>query len=479
MNPLKWIRWKAVAVLGLLGAAVYALGLSGALLAHLNAAGRSSGAARFSAGGLGLGLLSGELRLEQFLVAPAPKGGGKPGGAEQSPEAEASERAFTAERVEVDISALDLLSRRLVVDRVALVRPLVEIVRRPDGTANVGDLGEGPAQEEAPPEALPEGARNPLDWLGTVQRWYERIQRARKWVPKKPEAPKRGKAPWSADYSRAGEYPFRGRPGIEVREIVGEDLRIEFVDRAKGETLATIEQGLLRISNVTSSPSSQKETTSFEISGKLADSEVSLRGTVDFRGDRSQILLDVDLPGLPASLVGAFAGASLPVRLSSGKVGVRAHIALDGLDSMDVKPSLSFDGVTLEAKDPSGKIAGFEAERFVKAFNEASKEIGSFAIEDLRIHGPFFAPKFEWGESVRELVLSGAKAFAQKQIGRGLERAKEELGELLERAEIPAPAASGVKRALEETVEGIQSKGIEKLLPGVLGGKRAPERERK
>lgn len=475
MNPLKWIRWKAVAALAVLGAAIYVAGLQGALLASLNAAGRTSRAARFSAGGLGLGLLSGELRLDELLVGPAPRApaGAAPGGAivAERPREE-SHRALTAERVTVDVSAWDLLSRRFVVERAALHRPVVEVMRRPDGTANVGDLGEGPGQDEAPPETLPESAKNPLDWLGTVQRWYERIQRARKWVPARPGRKDKGRAPWSADYSRGADYPFEGRPGFEVREVAGEDLRIAFVDEARGETIATLEEGVLRIRNLSSRPSAQKDPTSFELTGKLAGSPVSVRGLVDFRGDRSRMELDADLPGLPASLVGAFAGASLPVRLASGKIGVRAKIALDGLDAIDVRPAMAFDGVTLEAKDPGGKIAGFEAERFVRAFNEASKELGAFAIEDLRITGSFFAPKFEWGNTVKDLVVSGAKAFAKKRLDAGIEKGSEKLGELLEKAEIPAPAASEIRRTVGEAVEGLKSGGVEKLLPGVFGGKR-------
>lgn len=62
-----------------------------------------------------------------------------------------------AERIELRLELLPLVRRRLVVDRVAIVEPVVNLVRDKSGRMNVDTLGKGPgAPSTAPPEKAPE-----------------------------------------------------------------------------------------------------------------------------------------------------------------------------------------------------------------------------------------------------------------------------------------------------------------------------------
>ena len=62
MNPLRWVRWKVLAVLGVGIAAFYFFGLDKIALSKVNQAGDGSRAARWSVTDLALGLLGGGRR---------------------------------------------------------------------------------------------------------------------------------------------------------------------------------------------------------------------------------------------------------------------------------------------------------------------------------------------------------------------------------------------------------------------------------
>jgi hypothetical protein len=201
-----------------------------------------------------------------------------------------------------------------------------------------------------------------------------------------------------------------------------------------------------------------------------------VKGKVDLRGDRLLFdLEELDTGELPASLVQAFVGESLPVRLETGSVRVRGRVVLDGKDTLRVEPRLSFKDVSLEPKDAGGKVAGLDAAQFAKAFNEASKEVGEIDIADLKITGSLSSPRFEWGDTVKNLVLEGGKAFARKQAGKAVDRGKAEAEKLLEKV----PVDAGLQDKAKDVLKGVDTKPVEGLIPGLFGGDRKKKEEGK
>lgn len=463
MNPLRWVRWKVVGVLAALVLAVYFLGLDSIALSRVNSAGEESSAATWSVRDLALGLLAGRAEFLDLLVNTPD------GGQAAEPSAGSGNRVFNAAAVKVDLSTGAMLSRRFVVEQVLLDAPRLFVKRQEDGSLNVGELGGEPEVE--PEEPAPE--EEPRDWLETARKWYRRIQKIREWrAGKDEEEPEEreeeGEAPWSVDYSRGVEYPFEVRPTFEIREIVTQNLTIDFSDASSEATIPSLEEGTLRVRHITSRPSAQSEATAFELSGKMGSSTISVEGTVDLRGEGATFDLQAVLASLPASLIEKFVGPSLPVTLESGTISVDTRVLLAGRDTLEVVPRLIFQDIVLEPKDPDGKIAGFEASRFTKAFNEASRELGTLEISDLRITGSLASPKFEWGDTVRNLVVSGAKAFARKQAEAALDEVKSRAGELLDRGIEGLPPEQ--KDRIKESIEKTDIKKIEKGLEGIFGG---------
>jgi hypothetical protein len=104
MNPLRWVRWKVVAVLAVLGGIVYFLGLDRVALSKINTAGQECKAARWTISDFAMGLLTGDAALRTCRV---------------DAEGRRRTRVFNRPRG-LDVAMGDLLARRYYVDEVKL-----------------------------------------------------------------------------------------------------------------------------------------------------------------------------------------------------------------------------------------------------------------------------------------------------------------------------------------------------------------------
>lgn len=435
MNPLHWVRWKVVGALASVLGAVYLLGLDSVALSRINTAGQESRAAYWSVEDFTLGLIAGSASFSDLLVSTP----------ERSKDAEgAREQVFKVLDATVDVSVTDLLRRRYVLDQLELEAPKVTVQRRADGTINVEDLG-GPPEESAGPE--PSGGEAG-DWLGTISKWYERLQKVRQKLPgggeKKREEDRRPGV--KGDPSRGVTYPYEGRPGVILREIRGSNLEVDFHDASSSSKIPPLTSGVIEIHEVTSSPRVQEEPTRFRVAGELAGSQLEVKGSVDFRGESFGFQLDADTGDLPCSLIEAFVGASLPVKLRAGTVRVQLKNLILEPGKLNLVPTLTFKGVALEPKDPGGKIAGIDAVQFTAAINAASKELDEIVIDDLKITGSLGSPRFAWGDTVKKLVVSGGKAFARKQAEKGIKRGKKVLDKELDRLPVGGELKEKLKK---------------------------------
>jgi hypothetical protein len=480
------VRWKVVAVLAVLVGVFWYLGLDSYAFKEVNRAGRSSDAARWSIKDLGLGLLGADLSIQELLVATPKRGGEKAAaapaaagpGESGAPLIAPEEKVFNAPGAEFNLSMMDALRKRFVVDKVGMQAPKLSVTRREDGSINVEDIG--PPSEETEPGPRAE------DWLGSIKKWYERIQKVREKLGRREgeakPAPSEEKPGAGVDYDRAVTYPFEGRPGMLVHTIEATGFEIEFADSKASAPLPPLKNGKVVISEVSNSPGTQEVPTTWEVAGEIAGAPLSIKGTLDFRKGAGLFQLDAASVDVPASVVEAFIAPSLPVKLKEGKVSVDAKILLDGRDRMEVLPRLAFKGIQLEAKDPRGKVAGVDAAQFVTAFNEASTQLDALVIEDLKITGSLASPRFEWGDTVKNLIVNGGKAFAQKQIDKGLAKGKEALEKEAAKALEKAP----LDPALKEKIKGLPGAdkvkdGLGNLGKGLFGGdeKETPRQEEK
>jgi len=462
MNPLRWVRWKVVIVLALLCGLLWFIGLDPLARWQINALGEDRSGARWSVTEVGLGLLAGDVQLIDVLVAAARKAQKKAAEINAGSSGE-KEKVFNADEVKFALSAGELARRRFVIDEMGLTRPHMELRRRADGSTNVGDL-EGSETEWPDAEKIE-------DWVRSAVDWYKKIQKAREKLPTgdRDAEEERERQKQLDPWQRRVEYPFAGRPTYLVRRIFADELEISFSDEAEAESdIAKLTEGKIEITDLSSNPVAHENPMKLSLSGKLAGSPLSLETAIDFSKDASRYSIHFDAAKLPVSVVDAFVGDALPVQLADGFIGLTVRLDLDGEENLELTPKLIFQGVRVEAKAGASKIAGADAASFVKAFNEASEALGDTPLEiaDLTIRGKLTSPRFEWGDTVTNLVQQGGLAFANRQIEQGRERLTKELDKSLEK---------GLQKATEEIDKalggaGLEGTGLGDAAKGVLEG---------
>ncbi len=455
MNPIKWVRWKVVIVLGAIVGALYFLGLNPLVRHEINSLGSSGQAgARFQVEKVALGLLQGETRFDAFKLA-TPR--------QTSPQDEGKERVASADEIICDLGMDDALRKRFAMDEVGVKKPLLRIQRRADGTINVGDIG---AKEPEKPEG------KPTDWVKAAEEWAQRIKKRMEERRKKEEEERKKDAEppkqkgMKADYDLQVTYPYRDLPKALIRKLSAEAVEIQFEDETGAVKPPPIKNGKIEILNLSDKPEVLKNADgkplpiSLRLSGEIENAPIEITGTIDLTkaagaaAANNLFSFDVKAKGVPLQqVVQAFAAGSLDATFEQGTADPDAHIQLTDLEKISIRPAaagaslFSLHGVKMQAK-PGSKIAGFEGAQFATAVNE----VGDLEIKDLEIGGTLTSPEFKWGDTVKELVVSGGKAFAKKQAGKAVEKASEEAQKLID-------------RQLKDQSPEVK-KGLEKILPG-------------
>ena len=461
MKPLTWIRWKVLGVVVALGVLLYVVGAAPFVLREVNALGTTRDDANWNIGDLSLGLFGGQLALENLFVATR-----STGAAEQ-------DDVFSAEHAALDLSVSALTRRQYVVESVELQMPELTLRRRPEGgTGRDAEGGDVPTASKSPGEG---------DWLQVAWDWYEKLRSLRERIPgvgdepgepgseESSERDGRGQGGFTADYSRGVTYPYDTRPGFLVRKLAARGLSIDFVeesgsDRPSVTHLARLVDGYVDISELSSAPALQENATVIEVGGAFAGAPVRLLATVDLRrGNDGLFDLEFESGAIGTDVLTAFFGDSLPVRLVSGVVAVKATTRLRGESELLVSPHLTFEGLRIAAKEGSTTLAGFPAARVVAEFNKSSELLDRVVIDDLRITGSPGAPQFEWGSTLRDIVTQGASAFANRQVAAGKARLRAEIDARTAqvRAELEQSATSAADVVKERTRAELEKRGID------------------
>jgi uncharacterized protein DUF748 len=429
--PLSWIRLKVVAAFAVIIGALYFLGLNPLAkhqINHLGAGGQAG--AHFSIAEVALGLLEGRSSFDAFKLATP-----KAASAEEE-----KERVASADQIVADLGMDDLLRKRFAVDEVSITKPLLRLERRADGTINVGEIGQkGPEPTTG----------KPTDWVGTIKDWAEKLRKREEERRKKAEEEKK-KPPVAkstgvrADYTEKVTYPYENLPGAVVRKLKAQALEIRFDDQTGSMKPPPIKNGTIEITNLSSRPEVMADPINLSISGEVeGGGKIEITSVIDLRKltegglvtEKNLMQFNVKGTGLPLQkVVQAFAGDSLNATFDKGTVDLNAEVRLDHLDALLVhsptagSPLFSLHDVQMTAK-PGSKIAGLDGAQFAQAVNE----VGDLDFTDLEIGGTLLKPEFKWGDSIKELVTSGGKAFAKKQAQKGLEKGNEEAQKLIDK----------------------------------------------
>jgi len=345
-----------------------------------------------------------------------------------------------------DISWLGLARKRAIVDEIEVEGPTLRLRRGPDGALNIEKLGNPP--EETKPPAIPEDVLKKTDWVKTFRDWVERIRKWReKHAAEREEEAPGVKLPPQAPDRLSPRYLDLDDPRFLVRTMKLKGMTIEFDDAAKGP-MPPITEASGEIRNLSSSPWTAEEPITMDLAGNLGEKgKIRLNLIADMRGGKLDFDIDIAAADVDVRSIEALLGDSLPVAWRKGTVSLDARAKMADLDSIDIQPTVGFSDVAFDPKDPKGTIAGLSATRFC----EELSRIGSFAIKDLRIDGTLEAPRFHWGDTVKQLVLEGGKKLIQ-------DKAQEAAKGLLEKVGEKAGGEAGKK--IQEAGEGLLEKGL-------------------
>ncbi|MBN1418319.1 MAG: DUF748 domain-containing protein [Planctomycetes bacterium] len=348
---------------------------------------------------------------------------------------------------EGDLSWMGLLRKRAIIDRIDVEGPTLTLRRGEDGALNVEKIGNPP--EEAKPPVVPEDVLKKTDWVKTFRDWVERLKTWREKLASegKEEAPGVTLPPQAPD-RLSPRYLELDDPRFLVRTMRLEGMTIAFDDAAKGEMPPITEvQG--EIKNLSSSPWTAEEPITVDLAGNLGEKgRVHLNLIADLRLGKMDFDVKIGATDVDVRSLEPLLGDSLPVAWKEGTVSLDARAAMTGLAAIDIRPTIAFAGAAFDPKEPDGTIAGLPAARFC----EELSRIGDFAIEDLRIDGTLDAPRFHWGDTVKQLVLEGGKKLVK-------EKAEEAAKGLLDKVGEKAGGGEAGKK-IQEAGEGLLDKGL-------------------
>lgn len=307
------------------------------------------------------------------------------------PEALGTNR-FAAKEIITDISGMNLLAKKMVIDSIQVIEPESGTERRLRGQLTV------PATKEAEPVEEPSEEEDISieDYLGQAQEWRERLAMVKRVYDriaphlKKDEedieeAPEAGTPGWrerleqraaEAGYSALkSDSLIRGNPRLWIRDLVADNLEIGGDDRRfsiSGSNLATQpalleESGRLRVVSV--------------------DEQMEVVLELPSSVNPSRSALEIRYSDLPVSELEAEIGRELPME------GGRMDIAGKGV----------IDGGILELP-----LTVTLRETTLNAFG-SSLPLDEFPIE-VRVYGPLDAPRLSIPrDALEEAIKSGGK----------------------------------------------------------------------
>ncbi|HVY61637.1 MAG TPA: DUF748 domain-containing protein [Planctomycetota bacterium] len=398
-------------------------------------------------------------------------------GVKQADPADASKSQFTADEVRAKLALLDSLKGQVVVDELAVVNPKGRLTRGPDGSINGT-----PTEEKKPGESDSEWKKRAEEWakkrdlVEDMKKLFQKLkekhdaqvaEKQKQEEARKQQEAQGGKPMTPEEMKKAeAEYVKAHRPLVVVRHLVADGVEITLADEASGAPAQSITDGHLEASELSTAPSYHDKPITMNLTGKLAGapgSEVKLDGKIDLTADDSGSSVKAHLANVPMAAFDAFYKNAIPVAFQ-GKSLANVDLPLDFKNwEIDWRPSLLLDQIDAKARDPNYKIAGqFQSTQVAQELTNA----GRLALQDIRIHGPIWAPTVEGDvETIKQLLLQGGKAYAAR-------KAQEKAQEFLDKNPQAKQAAEKAQDALNKTGLGdaVKNTSVGNALGGLLGG---------
>ena len=141
-------------------------------------------------------------------------------------------------------------------------------------------------------------------------------------------------------------------------------------------------------------------------------------------------------------------------------------------------PRITLRKIDCEVRDPNRKtIAGLDSKRLARELSE----LDQIVLADITVTGPVDDPKVDFGSTLKQLVLQGAKQFAQKKLDEARAKGEQAAREQLDKGkkaldEKTAETSKKLSDKAAKEAEDLKKKAADKL-KGWFGGKKDKDQD--
>ena len=308
------------------------------------------------------------------------------------PEALGTNR-FAAKEIITDISGMNLLAKKIVIDSLQVIEPESGTDRRLRGRLTVPATKEPEPVEETPEEE----DRSLEDYLGQAQEWRERLAMVKRVYDRiaphlkkdeteeAEEAPEAGKPSWrerleeraaEAGYSALkSDSLIRANPRLWIRDLLADNLEIGGEDR----------RFVISGSNLATQPALLEKSGQLRVGSMDDQMEVVIE--LPSSGNPSRSVLEIRYSDLAVSELEAEIGKDLP--MEGGRMDITGKGVIDG-GILDLPLTVTLRDTTLSAFGTSLPMDEFPLQ--------------------VRLYGPLDNPRLSIPkEALEEAVKSGGK----------------------------------------------------------------------
>lgn len=310
---------------------------------------------------------------------------------------------FASSEIVADISGMNLLAKKVVIDSLQVLQPKVGTPRKLIGRRTV------PAPEPVE-EPVEEGEVSIDDYLGQAQVWRERLATVKRLYDmiaphlKKDEEKEEARVGWRERLARRAEE--KGYANVVAESLVRESPRLWIRDLEADniEIGGNDDQFAFSGSNLSTQPVLIEESGTLRIARQDGDFEIGLKLPSSATPTRS--VLKVRYSNLAVDELEEEVGKDLP--MEGGSMDITGEGTIDG-GILDLPLTVTFNNSTLNAFGSSIPMDGFPIE--------------------IRVHGPLDNPKLAIPrDALEEAVKTGGK---KKIEGLIKDKAGDKLGDQL------------------------------------------------
>lgn len=355
------------------------------------------------------------------------------------------ENLLTAKKVDGKISFAALLRRQFLVESLELDTPLLAVARETDGSLSIEPK---PPAGTPPPPANQDWATKAKSYLERAKKEYDERQKKKAEEKKDPKADKKDdKAKKPSSLADAIDRAQEGLPGENadllasrwvVQKVILSGFAVNLQDPQNTAPSFAFNDG--KLLEAAQNRLENGKATVLNLVGALVDVSKREQGKVklDFTQDAPDKdptkpvgwKLHAELAEIDLHETDGLFAEVIPLKFEKGKATLVIDATGTGLDgTLDCKPKISFKEVVAQARNTTEKIGGMDSTKVAQEVTNC----GEFELNDIKITGCVLAPKVELGDTLKDLVVQGGKAYAKKKgtemLNKGVDKALEKVGE--------------------------------------------------